>query len=83
MIIIHIICIYIKNICGVFVLDFNIDYQKLSLLTRSNIFLEKTKKEASKYSEERKLLLKLSSDENVNCEIWAQKLKEFEEMLDN
>jgi hypothetical protein len=58
-----------------------IDAKKLDLLKRSNDLLDKTRKNASKFSKERKILLDLTVDKNVNYDKWESILEEYEKTL--
>jgi hypothetical protein len=51
------------------------------LLKRSNDLLDKTRKNASKFSKERKILLDLTVDKNVNYDKWESILEEYEKTL--
>lgn len=59
----------------------NFDEKKLNLLKRSNILLEKTKKNCNVYKEERKLLLKLTTDKTIDYEIWEKILDSLEILI--
>lgn len=52
----------------------NSDFEnkRLELLKRSNILLEKTKKNHKLYQEERKLLFKLTTDNSIDYEVWER-----------
>ena len=52
----------------------NLDFEnkRLELLKRSNILLEKTKKNCKLYQEERKLLFKLTTDTSIDYEVWKK-----------
>ena len=55
--------------------------KRLELLKRSNILLEKTKKTKKLYQEERKLLLKLSSDTSIDYDVWEKILDCLEVLI--
>ena len=59
-----------------------IDNKKLELLTRSNKLLEKTKHDCKLYKEERKLLLKLSTNESIDYEVWEKILDSIEILIE-
>ena len=61
--------------------DFNIDSRKLDLLKRTNNLLEKTKKYASKYAKERKILLELTSKKEINYDELSNILDQFEKLM--
>ena len=62
----------------------NLDFEnkRLELLKRSNILLEKTKKNHKLYLEERKLLFKLTTDNSINYEVWEKILDCLEVLLE-
>ena len=61
--------------------NFEIDNKKFDLLRRSNELLEKTKKNYKLYPEERKLLLKLTTNKNIDYEIWEKILEAIEILI--
>lgn len=63
--------------------NLEIDPKKLNLLKRSNVLLEKTKKEYKKYEKERKILLELTSNIPVDCEDWENILNDIEKLVEN
>lgn len=62
--------------------NLEIDNKKLDLLKRSNMLLEKTKKNHKMFQEERKLLLKLTSDKSLDYEIWENILTSIEILIE-
>ena len=62
----------------------NLDFEnkRLELLKRSNILLEKTKKNFKLYEEERKLLFKLTIDNSIDYEVWEIILDSLEVLLE-
>ena len=61
----------------------NLDFEnkRLGLLKRSNILLEKTKKDYKMYQEERKLLFKLTTDNSIDYEVWERILDCLEVLI--
>lgn len=59
-----------------------INSRKLDLLKRTNYLIEKTKKDYIKFEKERKLLLELSSNNNVNYDEWEKALISIEKLID-
>lgn len=57
------------------------DNKKLELLKRSNILLEKTKKNYQLYQQERKLLLKLTNDSSINYKVWEEIINSMEILI--
>ena len=55
--------------------------KKLDLLKRTTILLEKTKNDYKMYQEERKLLLKLTTDKFIDFEIWEKILDAMEILI--
>ena len=62
----------------------NLDFEnkRLGLLKRSNILLEKTKKNHKLYQEERKLLFKLTTDTSIDYKVWEKILDCMEILLE-
>ena len=52
--------------------NLDIENKRLELLNRSNVLLEKTKKNQKLYQEERKLLFKLTTDNSIDYEVWEK-----------
>ncbi len=63
--------------------NLEIENRKLDLLKRSNNLLEKTKKNYKMYQEERKLLLKLTTDKSIDYEVWEKILDSVETLINN
>lgn len=61
----------------------NLDFEnkRLELLNRSNVLLEKTKKNQKLYQEERKLLFKLTTDNSIDYEVWEKILDCLEVLI--
>ena len=59
--------------------DFN--EKRLNLLKRSNNLLERTKKNCNIYKEERKVLIKLTTDKTIDYEVWEKILDSIEILI--
>lgn len=60
----------------------NLNNKRLNLLKRSNILLDKTKNNYKVYENERKILLKLSENPNVNYNYWENVINNLENIID-
>lgn len=63
--------------------NLEMDDKKLMLLKRSNLLLEKTRNNYKAYHEERKLLLKLTSNTSIDYEVWEKILDSIEILVNN
>ena len=61
--------------------NFENDDKKIKLLKRTTMLLEKTKKNQNIYKEERKLLLKLTTDKTIDYEVWEKILDAIEILI--